>query len=79
MNAVDWASVFRDVVENGGDIVDIAHILNDRAAPAGDKYIAANVLREEYGLSIRQTTAVLSWIEGGISDEELRKMVTLGR
>jgi hypothetical protein len=76
---VDWAMVFRQILVDGGDIVDISRALGERAVTNGNKYFAANVLREEYGLTVRETIAILSWLEGGVSDEELRLIVTLRR
>jgi len=74
---LDWVTALRQPVDSGGDVVDVARVIADVAVPRGEKYMAANALREAFGLSIRQVTAVLGWVEGALSDQELREDVSL--
>jgi len=72
---MNWRAEFLTVLGTGGDSVDVAQMIRERALAQGDAIIAANQVREMFGLSVKQTLAMLNWVEGGLSDQELRQAV----
>ncbi|MGW2964023.1 hypothetical protein ACWDGI_36945 [Streptomyces sp. NPDC001220] len=57
--------------QDGATIVDLAGFLREFEEGGGRKINAASALGKEYGWSVKQKLELLSWVEGGVTDEEL--------
>jgi hypothetical protein len=67
----EWAVEACKMQREGASIVDIANFLREFEEGGGRKINAASALGNEYGWSVKQKLELLSWVEGGVSDEEL--------
>ncbi|MGN9764231.1 hypothetical protein ACTMS2_03560 [Micromonospora sp. SD12] len=67
----EWGPVFRRIVNDGGDITDIARVMRAGAA-SGSLIWAGSALRREFGLTVREVVNVIAWAEapGDDRDEE---------
>lgn len=77
MGDVDWGRLFAEVVNDSGDVVDVAHVIRRHSSKRSDQYVAVIALRERCGLSTSQTIEVLAWLAGDRTDDELRREVDL--
>ncbi|MCX5403996.1 hypothetical protein OHA37_08870 [Streptomyces sp. NBC_00335] len=71
MTTDDWVAEARRLQRAGASIIDIAGFLREFGENGGRKINAASALGKEYGWSVKQKLELLSWTEGGVTDEEL--------
>lgn len=71
MSLDDWITEARRMQREGASIIDIADFLRVFGENGGRKINAASALGKEYGWSVKQKLELLSWTEGGVTDEEL--------
>jgi hypothetical protein len=67
-------AVFRRIVDEGGDIVDLGDIAQARGWGGRNCIPTARVLRDEFGVSIKEALVFAAWIENdtvpGAADRE---------
>lgn len=75
MSLEEWVAEARRTQQAGASIVDIARSLQAFGEAGGRKINAASALGKTYGWSVKQKLELLSWTEGGVTDEELTSFV----
>lgn len=63
-------AVFRRVVEEGGDVVDVADVARGRGWGSGSFMQTAMAFREEFGLSAREALDFAGWISSADSPSD---------
>ncbi|MGW5846548.1 hypothetical protein ACWFQ8_01065 [Streptomyces sp. NPDC055254] len=71
MSLDDWVAEACRMQREGASIIEIAGSLRVFGENGGRKINAASALGKEYGWSVKQKLELLSWTEGGVTDEEL--------
>ncbi|MFJ2213617.1 hypothetical protein ACIQVO_12885 [Streptomyces sp. NPDC101062] len=67
----EWVAEASRMQREGASIIEIADFLRVFGENGGRKINAASALGKEYGWSVKQKLELLSWTEGGVTDEEL--------
>lgn len=76
MSPEEWVAEACRMQREGASIVEIADSLRRFGENGGRKIYAVYVLGKEYGWSVKQKLELLSWTEGGVTDEELIAFVS---
>ncbi|MET9222972.1 hypothetical protein ABZX65_30015 [Streptomyces sp. NPDC003300] len=75
MSIDDWVAEAGRMQREGALIIDIAAFLRAFGENGGRKINAASALGKEYGWSVKMKLELLSWTEGGTTDQELISLV----
>ncbi|MFI0717830.1 hypothetical protein [Streptomyces sp. NPDC021224] len=75
MSPDEWVAEAHRIRARGGSIVDIARALRAYGESGGRKINAAAALGADFDWSVKQKLELLSWTEGGVTDEELLTFV----
>ncbi|MFJ2173374.1 hypothetical protein ACIOHE_10745 [Streptomyces sp. NPDC087851] len=67
----EWVAEAIRMQREGASIIEIGDFLRVFGENGGRKINAASALGREYGWSVKQKLELLSWTEGGVTDEEL--------
>ncbi|MEE1801089.1 hypothetical protein PUR57_20800 [Streptomyces sp. JV176] len=71
MSLKEWVAEAIRMQREGASIIEIGDFLRVFGENGGRKINAASALGREYGWSVKQKLELLSWTEGGVTDEEL--------
>lgn len=78
MYPLDWRNELGALATEGHDIVSIMQIMSGRHDNFGKaRFPTIVALRETFGISVIQSHAIAGWLEGNVSDVELREAVTI--